>query len=54
MQSQEGLENEEDSKSNYSFKSVNIDKPYKPRPKTQGAYILSILWKCGEGDFFSR
>lgn len=29
-------------------------KPYKPRPKTQGAYVLTAISKCSQGDFVSK
>lgn len=36
-----------DSMSTFSYKSAVNTKQYKPKPKTQGAYILITLKNCG-------
>jgi len=33
----------EDSRSLYSIKSVSVDKPYKPRPKSQASFALQAI-----------
>lgn len=37
----------------HSFKSATISRPYKPRPKTQGAYTLLTIHKYGEGGYIN-
>ena len=43
-----GMSDGDDTVSMTSFKSATVNRPYKPKPKTQGANILKLVQKYSQ------